>query len=71
MTDLRSRVIRLAHANPELRPVLLPLLRKETGVLQDWAKAARLTMEAHARDAQRDGDYRKNLEEFIDIQMRI
>ena len=29
MTDaLRSRVIRIAHANPELRPLLLPLLEK-------------------------------------------
>lgn len=28
MSDLRKRTIRLAHANPELRPHLLPLLRK-------------------------------------------
>lgn len=29
MTDnLRSKVIRLAHANPELRPHLLPILRE-------------------------------------------
>lgn len=28
MSDLRSRVIRLAHANPELRPALLPLLKE-------------------------------------------
>jgi hypothetical protein len=30
MSSLRSKVIRLAHANPELRPHLLPLL-KEAG----------------------------------------
>lgn len=28
MSDLRSRVIRLAHAKPELRPALLPLLKE-------------------------------------------
>jgi hypothetical protein len=28
MSTLRSRLIRLAHANPELRPVLIPLLRE-------------------------------------------
>lgn len=28
MTSLRSRTIRLAHANPDLRPVLLPILVK-------------------------------------------
>ncbi len=27
MSSLRSKVIRLAHANPELRPHLLPLLK--------------------------------------------
>lgn len=27
MTDLRSKVIRLAHARPELRPALLPLVK--------------------------------------------
>ena len=27
MTDLRSKLIRLAHAKPELRPALLPLLK--------------------------------------------
>mgnify|MGYP003402539488 FL=1 len=32
MSDLRTRVIRLAHAQPQLRPALLPLLR-EAGVL--------------------------------------
>lgn len=26
MSDLRSKIIRLAHANPELRPHLLPIL---------------------------------------------
>jgi hypothetical protein len=30
MSDLRSRVIRLAHAKPELRPALLPLLKEAT-----------------------------------------
>lgn len=28
MSDLRTKVIKLAHQNPELRPVLLPLLRE-------------------------------------------
>lgn len=28
MSDLRSRIIRLAHAKPELRPALLPLLKE-------------------------------------------
>lgn len=28
MTDLRSKVIRLAHSRPELRPALLPLLKE-------------------------------------------
>lgn len=31
LNDLRSRTIRLAHANPELRPHLLPLLAKTAG----------------------------------------
>lgn len=30
MSDLRSKVIRLAHSNPELRGELLPLLSEET-----------------------------------------
>lgn len=28
MSDLRSKVIRLAHQNPELRPHLMPLLKE-------------------------------------------
>lgn len=28
MADLRSKLIRLAHAKPDLRPVLLPLLKE-------------------------------------------
>jgi hypothetical protein len=31
MSDLRTQVIKLAHQNPELRPVLLPLLREGMG----------------------------------------
>lgn len=31
MSDLRSKVIRLAHANPALRPHLLPLLKSAAG----------------------------------------
>ncbi len=31
MADLRNRIIRLAHANPDLRPHLLPLLGKSAG----------------------------------------
>jgi hypothetical protein len=30
MSDLRNKIIRLAHANPELRPHLLPLLKEGT-----------------------------------------
>lgn len=30
-TDLRKKVIRLAHAKPELRPHLLPLIQKQAG----------------------------------------
>lgn len=32
MSDLRSKLIRLAHQNPELRADLLPLLKQETKV---------------------------------------
>jgi hypothetical protein len=35
MSTLRSKVIRLAHANPSLRPHLLPLL-KQAGTAQVW-----------------------------------
>ena len=31
MGDLRSKIIRLAHQNPELRPHLLPLIAKTAG----------------------------------------
>jgi hypothetical protein len=31
MSDLRSKIIRLAHQNPELRPHLLPLVTKTAG----------------------------------------
>lgn len=31
MSDLRSKIIRLAHQNPELRPHLMPLLTKTAG----------------------------------------
>ena len=31
MSTLRAEVIRLAHANPKLRPHLLPLLRQASG----------------------------------------
>lgn len=54
--NLRSRVIRLAHANPDLRPHLLPILTAawhETNVWQadatqedlDWAKEKGLTLD--------------------------
>ena len=38
MSSLRSSLIRLAHANPELRPHLLPLLKvaKSTSPLETW-----------------------------------
>lgn len=32
MNNLRSKAIKLAHSNPELRPHLLPLLKKEAAV---------------------------------------
>jgi len=34
--DLRSQVIKLAHANPELRPHLLPLLEQTEKVASSW-----------------------------------
>ena len=39
MSKLRNKIIRLAHANPELRDDLLPLLKEATddgGVFQKW-----------------------------------
>ena len=39
MPDLRSDLIRLAHANPELRPHLLPLLRQGSGTARTAAVA--------------------------------
>ena len=48
MNTLRSRVIRRAHANPELRPHLLPLLTETAGVSwverQAPSKAVRCTV---------------------------
>jgi len=61
---LRSKVIRLAHANPELRVHLLPLL-KEAGVLQDYARSA---LETHKRERYVDEDYRNTIQEFIDLE---
>lgn len=48
MTTLRSKVIRLAHANPELRPHLLPLL-KEAGGTPDAKATAKQVAEALAK----------------------
>lgn len=67
MTNLRSKVIRLAHANPELRPHLLPLL-KEAGVLQDYARHARNALRDHERERYVDDDYRNAIQEFIDME---
>jgi hypothetical protein len=36
MSTLRSKVIRLAHENPELRPHLLPLLKEAAGTVKVW-----------------------------------
>lgn len=36
-SDLRSRVIRLAHSNPELRAYLLPLIREKEAMFADDA----------------------------------
>lgn len=33
MTDLRSKLIRLAHARPDLRPALIPLLKEAASPL--------------------------------------
>jgi len=38
MSDLRSRLIRLAHAKPELRPDLLPLLKQGAKQLPPFEK---------------------------------
>lgn len=38
MDTLRSRLIRLAHANPEVRPRVLPLLVKTAGGNPDLVK---------------------------------
>lgn len=40
MTDLRSKLIRLAHTNPELRGDILPLIVKESAQVRSpgWAK---------------------------------
>jgi len=32
VTNLRSSLIRLAHSNPEIRPIILPLLKEATQV---------------------------------------
>lgn len=64
---LRSKVIRLAHAKPELRAHLLPLL-KEAGVLQDYARHARSALETHKRERYVDEDYRNTIQEFIDME---
>lgn len=65
--NLRSKVIRLAHANPELRSSLLPLL-KEAGVLQDYARLARNALKEHERERYVDDDYRQTMQEFIDME---
>lgn len=35
MSNLRGSVIRLAHSKPELRPLLLPLLKTSSGITFD------------------------------------
>lgn len=45
MTTLRNRVIRLAHARPELRAQLLPILKGEPATKQD-AKLLKTVSEA-------------------------
>jgi hypothetical protein len=52
MANLRSKLIRLAHANPELRGHLLPLLREEPVEHHEFGRTAyqqvSLTTEVHA-----------------------
>jgi hypothetical protein len=36
MSDLRSKIIRLAHANPELRKDLLPLLKEAVPMVSNY-----------------------------------
>lgn len=45
--NLRSRVIRLAHANPELRPHLLPLLTGKTGMEFSTEEARKKYLDEH------------------------
>lgn len=54
MSTLRARTIRLAHANPDLRPVLLPLLARTAAVkLTPKDKAV---IEAFRKKQKADGD---------------
>ena len=38
MSDLRNQIIRLAHANPDLRPKLLPLVAAKTPDVSGYKK---------------------------------
>jgi transketolase len=62
MTTLRSHVIRLAHAQPELRPHLLPLLTKTAGNIAE----ALLEQEAARAEARS-----KVIEQYLDTMAGI
>lgn len=47
MTDLRSRTIRLAHANPDLRSHLIPLITSRVAMEFDTQEALDKYLEAH------------------------
>jgi hypothetical protein len=47
MTDLRSRTIRLAHANPDLRQHLIPLITSRVAMEFDTQEALDKYLEAH------------------------
>jgi len=61
MTDLRSKVIRLAHQNPELRPHLLPLL-KESKTASPFPRVKREIEEDYKRKAITSGERDELLE---------
>lgn len=54
MTDLRSKLIRLAHARPDLRPALIPLLKEAASPL-DKARRHQLMPSAIRRKIPRIG----------------
>jgi hypothetical protein len=49
MTLLRSKLVRLAHAHPEFRPKLLPLLER-VGTTRTAARASRLKVDVRLKE---------------------